>query len=156
MFGRCESSFLAIGSMVYVLTSQNLVFQCIRGEKVVFLRILITRSPIPILFLLATFFRYMGGLSQVSWLSDLWFTFWPPKTQFFNAYKLEKLYSYISWLPRVWFPFCFFLELSLDVWEVWVKFLVYRIYGLHFDPPNPKTQFLKVDELKKQFSCISK
>ena len=54
---------------------QNSVFQSIRGKKVVFLRILITGSLIPILYLPKSFYRCVGGAGQVSWLSDLWFAF---------------------------------------------------------------------------------
>ena len=54
---------------------KNLAFQGIKGEKVILLRILIIGSPIQILFLLKTFYRRVGGASQVSWLSDLRFEF---------------------------------------------------------------------------------
>ena len=53
-------------------------------------------------------------------------------------YKLKKLFSCIFGEPGVRFPFRFFLQLSLDVWEDWVMFHGYRIYSLHFDPPNPQ------------------
>ena len=45
---------------------KNLVFHCIRDEKVAFLCILITRRLILILFLPTTLFRCVGGVSQVS------------------------------------------------------------------------------------------
>ena len=65
------------------------------------------------------------------------------KTQFLKAFELKKLFSYISGELGVRFPFCFIIQLSLDVWEVWVMFHSYRIYGLHFDPPNPKNSVLE-------------
>ena len=45
---------------------KNLVFQSLLGEKVIFLRILIIGTPIPIIFFPTTFFRYVVGTSQVS------------------------------------------------------------------------------------------
>ena len=53
---------------------KNLVFQRVGGEKVVFLRILITRSPIPIPFIPTTFYLCVGGVSEGSRPSDLRFT----------------------------------------------------------------------------------
>ena len=44
---------------------QNYVFQSIRGENFIILRILITWSPIPIPILPTTFYRYVGGVIQV-------------------------------------------------------------------------------------------
>ena len=66
-----------IGYRIYGLhfDPPKLNFQSIRGEKVVFLRILITGSSINILFLPITLYRCMGGVSQGSRLSDLRFAF---------------------------------------------------------------------------------
>ena len=83
----------------------------------------------------------MGCVCHISWLLDLRFPFWPPKSQklsFWKFYELKKLFSCISRLPGVRFPFCFFPQLSFDMWKVCVIFNGYRIYGLRFDPPNPK------------------
>ena len=47
------------------LNPKNLVFLSIRGEKVIFLRIFITRSPIPIPFLPKIFYRFVGDVSHI-------------------------------------------------------------------------------------------
>ena len=45
---------------------KNSIYPSVRGEKVIFLRILITRSPISIFLLPITFNRCVGSMSQVS------------------------------------------------------------------------------------------
>ena len=52
-------------------------------------------------------------------------------------------------------PTRFFLQLSLEVWEMFVMFHDYRIYGLRFDSANTKNLVIESYELKKLFSCIS-
>ena len=66
---------------------KNLAFEIIWVKKVIFMHIWITRSPIPIPLLPKTLFRYVGGVGQVSWLSDLRFAFWPPKPQKLSFWK---------------------------------------------------------------------
>ena len=65
------------------------------------------------------------------------------KPKFLKAYELKKLFSCISWEPCVRLPFRFFLQFSLDMWEVWVMFDGYRINSLRFDPPNLKNWVLE-------------
>ena len=48
------------------LNPKILVIDSLRVEKIGLLRILITGSPIPILFLPTTFYRCVGSVSQVS------------------------------------------------------------------------------------------
>ena len=62
-------------------TTQNVVFQSIRVEKVLMLRISITASTFLILFLLTALFKSMRGVSHLPMLSDLRFSFLPPKPQ---------------------------------------------------------------------------
>ena len=102
MKGACYVSWLSniFGLRFDPPNNKNGVFQSMRGEKVVFLRILITGSPIPILFLTETFNICMGGECQVSWLSDQRFAFWPPqkqKTEFCKAYEVKSCFSWKSW-----------------------------------------------------------
>ena len=54
---------------------KNLVFQSLCVEKAIFIHIWIAGSPTPILFIPKTFFIYVGGVSEVQWLSDLRFAF---------------------------------------------------------------------------------
>ena len=54
---------------------KNLVFQGIKGEKVIFLRILKTGSPITIPFLTTTFNICMGCACNISRLLDRRFEF---------------------------------------------------------------------------------
>ena len=53
----------------------NSIFESLLVQKAIFMHIWITGSPIPILFLATNFLRCVGGVSQVSWLSDLRFAF---------------------------------------------------------------------------------
>ena len=54
---------------------KNSVFESLLVEKAVFMHILRTGSPIPIPFIRTALFRFVGGVSHVSWLSEQRFAF---------------------------------------------------------------------------------
>ena len=89
---------------------KNLVFESLWVEKAIFMHICITRSTIPIPFLPITLFRYVGGVSQVSWLSELRFAFWSPnrKNLVFESLWVEKAIFMPIWITRSLIP-CPFL-----------------------------------------------
>ena len=90
---------------------KNWVFQSLRVEKVIFICILITGSPITIPFLPKSFNSCMGGVCNASCLSDQQFTFWPPETQklsFAKHKRWKSCFSCVSWLAVVRFEFHFF------------------------------------------------
>ena len=75
---------MAIGSTVYILTPQIKTTQFLKAfelKKAVFMHIWITESRIRILFLSTPFFRCLGFVSRVSWISDVRFAFEHPKPQ---------------------------------------------------------------------------
>ena len=77
---------------------QKLVFESLWVEKAILMHILITGSLFSILFLPIAFFRYVGGVSEVSLRSDLRFAFWPPRSKklcFLKAFYLKNIFSCI-------------------------------------------------------------
>ena len=80
----------------------------------------------------------------------------PKNWDFQSVWGKKKLFYCVSWQPGVQFPFSFFIQLFLDLWVVWVTFLCYRTYRLHFEPPNPKNiDFQCIWGIKAVFLVIS-
>ena len=149
-----------IGSTVFILTPQTpkLVFESVWVKKAIFIHIQITGSLISILFLPKTFFRCMGGVRYVSWLSDLRFPFWPSKPQKLTFWKL------MSWKS------CFHSKIdnresdfhSITTYNILCMcgrcalcFMAIESTVCVLTPQTQKTLFLKVYELKKLFLCVS-
>ena len=61
-----------------------------------------------------------------------------PKNSIFKTFELKNVIVMHIWKIGSPIPIPTQPTTSLDVWEVWVMFHGYRIYGLRFDPPNPK------------------
>ena len=66
---------------------KNSVFESLLVDKVIYMHIIRTGCPIPILFLPIVFGWCMGGMSHVSRLSEQRFAFWPPKPKKLNFWK---------------------------------------------------------------------
>ena len=105
------------------------------------MRILITGSLIPILFLPTALFRYVGGVSHISFLLELRVGFWHSKPQKLSFWKTMSWKSYFHAYMDNQDSNSHSVSsdnFSLDFWEVWVKCHGYRINGLRFDPQNHK------------------
>ena len=121
------------------LNPKSLVFESLWVEKAIFLHIWITESLILIPFLPTTFFRYVGGVSQVSWLSDLRFAFWPvnPKNLVFKSQWVVKFVFMHIWITGspIRIPFIlktFFRCLGGVSYVFWLSDLRFAFW-----PPKP-------------------
>ena len=92
-------------------------------------------SPICILFVHTSFFRYARGVRQVScnfWRAVHAFEQLNQKTKNLWGYVFENLVLCITLKLEVWFFFYLFLQLSIGTLEVSVKFCVIPEGGSQF------------------------
>ena len=73
---------------------KNIVFQSLWIKMAIFMHSCITGIPILILILRTSLFRFLGGVIQISWQSDLRFAFWTPKSKKLSCWKPVSLKSY--------------------------------------------------------------
>ena len=124
---------------------KNVVFESIRGEKVLMLRILVTGSLILIQFHLIALFRCMRGVSHVIFYRIDGFHFDPqnPKNLVSISIRGEKALKLHILITGSLIFLPFLPKKILDVWMVRVMVLFYLIHGSHFDPPNLKDLVFK-------------
>ena len=115
--------------------------------------------PLWVPFLPASYFRLVWGASQVSHHSGRRFKVWAPKTpklSFSSPSLQDVVFFRIDCEPGFCYEFCFFLQVTLGLFEVRVRFHSVRVSGLQFELPKPpKLSFSSLSIQKVVFFGIA-